>query len=232
LTNLPVALTDQIARLLKENPKSDLIQLLADSFTESGSERNLPQEVKVPTLTKAHTEALARLPEVFGKVRVTEPRRLTDEELTALVEERETIDTLMAVLKKRKEETLRENLANHLDRVAESEGLVNPESAETNDAGHYLVKQDFPVDGTDKKVQAIVSEGRPLVDSARLEELHQQGHISRADYLAITSVPPVARVFDADKARKAILKNPALLNAIAPATRKPKKTLTIKVAKA
>lgn len=225
------ALFTKVAQDLREHPDRDLVQALADAFVEDVSERHGPKDVAIPTLTDAHIKALSHLPEVFAKVKVTEPRRLTHDEIVTLIDERETIDTLLGVLKKRKDETLRENLAYHLDRVAEDEEIVT-EHVETNDAGHYLIKQDLVVDGTGKKVQAIVSEGKPVVDSARLEDLHRAGLISRADYLQITSPPAVTRVFDAEKARRAILKDPSLLAKIAQATKKPKKTLTIKVAKA
>lgn len=229
MTNLPRKITRKIATTLVSDEKADLASLLAEAFRPAVSERSLPAEVKVPELTEAHRAALARLPEVFGKVQVTEPRLLTQQEAAALVEERQTIDLLMGVLKKRKDETLRENLANHLDKTAERTGVAGPETP-TNDAGHYLVKQDVPVEGTGMKVQGIVSEGKATIDSARLKVLHEEGVLTRAEYLALTKVPEVDRVFDAAKARKAILADPSLLDKIAGATRQPSKTFTVKVA--
>lgn len=216
----------QIADTLRSSSDADLVALLVDSFTVTTTS-TAPVPVKIPALTEQHKADLRALPEVFGKVAVTEPRLLTETELRDLVVERDTIDRLMAVLKKRKDETLRENLANHLDRLAEEQGVSTDD---TDAKGHYFVKQDLPVEGTGRKVQRIVAEGRATVDSAMLARLEEEGALTREEYLSLTSLPEVKRNFDPDKARKAVLKNPALLEKIAVAVNAPRKTVTVKVA--
>lgn len=214
---------------LRAKPDADLPALLVEAFVPRTTSTTSPVNVKIPALTEQHRKDLAALPEVFGKVAVTEPRLLSEAELRDLVTERDTIDRLLTVMKKRKDETLRENLANHLDRVAEEQGLVS-EGEETDAKGHYFVKQDAPVEGTGRKVQAIVSESKATVDSGALLDLLNEGILTRAEYLALTSEPEVRRVWDPAKARKAILKDPSLLDKVAQATLAPRRTLTIKVA--
>ena len=225
-TGLDEQAITQIADTLRASKDADLVALLVDSFTVSTTS-TAPMKVKVPVLTDQHRADLKALPEVFGKVQVTEPRLLTEAETRDLVIERDTIDRLLTVLSKRKDETLRENLANHMDRLAEEEGIA---TEETDAKGHYFVKQDVPVEGTGRKIQRIVSEGKASVDSAMLERLHEEGVLTRQEYLSLTSPPTVKRNFDPDKARKAVLKDPALLEKIAAAVKAPRKTNTIKVA--
>lgn len=221
---------DVVLAGLREKVDADLPALLVEAFVPKTDKETVARtSVKVPALTDQNRTDLKVLPEIFGQVQVSEPRALTDTEAKALVEERDVIDRLMLVLKKRKDETLRSNLANHLDALAEEAGLVTEDTPRDKD-GHYIVKQDVPVEGTGRKVQGIVSTGKATVNSADLLDLHNEGILSREEYLALTSVPPVQRVFDPAKAKKAILKNPALIDKIAQATRAPNQTFSVKVA--
>lgn len=221
---------DVVLAGLREKVDADLPALLVEAFVPKTDKETVARtSVKVPALTDQNRTDLKVLPEIFGQVQVSEPRALTDTEAKALVEERDVIDRLMLVLKKRKDETLRSNLANHLDALAEEAGLVTEDTPRDKD-GHYIVKQDVPVEGTGRKIQRIVSEGKASVDSAMLERLHEEGVLSREEYLSLTSPPTVKRNFDPDKARKAVLKDPALLEKIAAAVKAPRKTNTIKVA--
>lgn len=202
---------------------------------EMKKEEVTPAAVKPIRITEEHRAALAAIVEQYGEVAPETPRLLTEQEQAAIVRERDTIDTILNLLKKRKDESIREALANHLDRLAEAEA-GGPEQAEArwgkDKYGHYTVKQDVEVPDTGKKIQGIVGEPKPTVSSAALYQAHLRGDLSREDYLAITKVPEVQRVFDEDKARAAIKKNPAILLKIARATEVPAKTLTIKTAKA
>jgi hypothetical protein len=182
------------------------------------------------SLSDKEKAALARLPEVYGKVMPTKARALTHPEAAAIVEEREVIDTLLKILKSRKDDSIREIIAFHLDSVAADEARTG---AERDDKGHLLLKQEVVVDGTSRKFQRILNEGAPVMPSAAdLLAEYEAGRLTRMEYLALTSVPEVPRVFDPDKARVAFKKDPGLLFRVARLAKPGKKTSTIKVAPA
>ena len=237
-----VVATAEIGTLVKqamiqiETGKATFGEVLASVLHGEVTREEVTPTALVPIkITEEHRAALAAIVEQYGQVAPETPRLLTEAEQVALIKERDTIDTILGLLKKRKDESIREALANHLDRLAEIEA-GGPEAAEAkygkDKHGHYTFKQDVPVPGTDKKIQGIVGEPKPVVSSTALYEAHERGDLTREEYLAITKVPDVKRVFDEEKARAAIKKNPDLMFKIARATEVPAKTLTIKTAKA
>lgn len=221
--------TNQVLDAMRKDEDADIATLLVEAFTPESTSADERQAPAAPTLTDQHLEAMIALPAIFGKVTPSQPRLLTEEEQVEVIKEREIIDTLLSVLKERKDNSLRETLANHLDLLAEEEGLVD-EDTPKDKKGHYYIPMEAPVPGTGKKIQKIVSGPAPKVDSAKLLDLYEAGEITREEYLSLTKVPEVARVFDPVKARKAIRKNPALLGVLAQATTRPNPTITIKVA--
>lgn len=182
----------------------------------------------VPEITDAHREALAKIPLIYGQVTPKIPRLLTKDEQKAIVEERAAIDVVLGLLATRKDTSIREALASHLDKVAEKDGLAT-DTTEKDSRGHYALKQDSPVEGTSVKISRSVSEPKPVISSKSIQEAHEAGLLSREDYLALTSLPEVAREFDEVKASKAIKKNKDLLFRLASATTQAAKTTTIKV---
>lgn len=202
---------------------------LLDHIAQDDAQQEITrQSAAVSPLTDKQKAALSLLPEVFGKVSPEQPRALTSDEAAALVEERETIDTVLSVLSNRKDKTLREALANHLDALLEQSGEVDEDTPRSKD-GHYLVKSSAAVPQTSRKIDAVVSKPSPKVSDALLLDLHENGDLTREEYLSLTVVPEVKRTFNEDKARKAIKKNPALLHKIVKATTRPNPTFTLKV---
>ena len=195
------------------------------------AEEAKPKPPAPMSISDEHRSALRRLPEVYGKVAPTEARLLDPTEQRDLIEERQVIDSLLTLLKKRKDEGIRETIAYHLDAVIEDSG--QGEQFERDAKGHFLVKQDVPVEGTDRKFQRTISDPAPTMPSAAaLLEAVERGEISRAQYLALTEVPEVPRVFSETKARKAIAKDPALMMTLARLATPGKRVATIKVEKA
>lgn len=182
------------------------------------------------SLTPEVIEAIQRLPEVFGKTVVTADRALTNAELKAIVEERATIDKVLTPLTKRKDESIREVLANHMDHKAERD--ENREER-TDAKGHYAPweTQNLPVEGTDLKVQRFATGGKPKLTIAQIEALHAEGKIDRPTYLAITKKPEQPRVLDEDGLHKAIQKDPALFFLLASVAEPTTPTTTVKVVK-
>lgn len=178
-------------------------------------------------LSEAQIDALKRLPEVYGRTTVKTDRKLTEAELVALVEERDLIDLVLAAIDKRKSESIREALANHLDHLVPED---ERDSARKDKRGHLAVKQEVPVPGTGRKVQRIVSGGKPNLTIQHVEELHAEGAIDRKTYLAITRKPDLPRVLDEDGLHKAIQKDPRLFFLLGSKAEPTTPTTTIKVA--
>jgi hypothetical protein len=206
----------------KGTPEFGIAQIVQNA-TEKALDKSAPVVLigsptyKPTKITPAVTEALKRLPEVFGEVNPVEPRLLTDVELVKITRERQTIDVLLAVLKKRKDDEIRDILACHLDLVEEQkygatrvdvrdeDGTLLKERTRTDKNGHYAVKRALPVPDAGVEVERRVSQQSPSISGARLLEAYEAGKISREDYLGLTRA---VRVFDEDKARKQLSSMP------------------------
>lgn len=183
------------------------------------------------SLSDAQKDALKRLPEVYGKVVPKTVRRLTAVEARAIVEERDVIDTIMGVLKTRKDVSIRETIANHLDMLLEGEYTPDQlEEIPLDAKGHYQEKQEASIDGSGRKFQKTISDPKPTLGIAAVEKAHKDGIIDRKTYLKITRKPDLPRVLDEDGLIRAMKADPALLFTLAPLTEKAPSTTTIKVA--
>jgi len=165
-------------------------------------------DISVPKISEEALEAIRRLPEVYGKVVPKTDRQLSRQELVDIVTERQIIDTVLKVIKERKDESIRETLANHLDNVYKQPEGSRPPGTDTK--GHLAVKQDVEVEGLGKKVARSVSGGKPYLDIAGVEMLHAQGKIDRKTYLKITKRTEVPRVLDQEGLVKAMKEDPDL----------------------
>lgn len=187
-----------------------------------------------PTITDEQREALKRLPELYGRVVPEEPRLLEPAELTMIVQERQTIATLLDLLEPRKADTIRETLACHLDLLLEADPEVDTSTLPRDKKGHYAVASEVSVEGTGLKVKRVPTGGKPFMSDADIQAADMSGDLDHKDYLAITSKPVVApprRRFDEEKARAAIKKDPALLFRLASLTHKGEYGTTITVPK-
>lgn len=231
----PVVTDEMVSRLLRivDDSKGKVSFAEAIDQVLTGTVKAVavvPEAPKPVPITEEHRAALTQIAEVYGRVAPSTPRLLNASELKAIVEERAVIDTVVSLLATRKDTSIREALANHADKVAERDALAD-DKTEKDAKGHYALKQDIPVPETALKVSRSVSEPKPVVSSKMLRDLWVEGVLTREEYLSLTTVPEVDRVFDEAKSRKAIKKNPALLAKIAAATTRAPKTTTIKVAK-
>jgi hypothetical protein len=209
--------------------KYTMAEAVAAALGEQAPKPVTPSEAtfQVATITDAQRAALARLPEVYGRVVPEEIRALTGDELAAIADERETINTILTFLETRKADTIRETLANHMDQVLEGKG--DQSQTKRDGRGHYAVKHAVPVPGTDLKVKRSVSNPKPTIDGATIQRLHEAGKLTREEYLALTKMPDVKRNFDEAKAREAFKKDPALLFKVAAAVRQPPPTTSITI---
>jgi hypothetical protein len=168
-------------------------------------------------------KAVAKLPEVFGSVVPNKVRALTPSERVALIEERETIDVILSTLKSRKDEGIRETLANDVDQRIETT-LPEAELATLakDETGHYLHEQYIPVPDKSVRIAREIRVGSPTISQEKLLEAFEEGKLSREEYLACTRE---VRVFDETKARKAIERNPELLAKLAEYATEPGKSV-------
>jgi hypothetical protein len=197
----------------------------------------VPEDIPLPAvITKAQTEALETLAAVYGQVVPTERRALTVIERAALREERETLDQIEGMAKKRKE-SIRTAVLNDLDVAFEEAcpkdddgNLIVPEGIFRNDEGHWVEKSTMPCD--DGKVwERRVSAGSVQLDPSKLLALAEDDEypeFTRKDYLAMTEQ---VRVVDELKAMMHLKKNPALVSAIRKATTAKPATLSLYLSK-
>jgi hypothetical protein len=202
-----------------KDPKATLASVAAALLVEMPEVEALaPAKPTVPApveLTSEIKQALAQVAEVFAAVQPTERRRLSDTEVAALYLERDVVKTVAGVMADR-EENIKEYVRNHLDIVAEETGMVD-DNTPVDGKGHYVVAtkgnpERLNVAGTNQAFSREFRSGKASVDGSRLLDLYEAGDISREDYLAFTRE---VRVFDEDKALKAINDDPKRLEILA-----------------
>jgi hypothetical protein len=203
-----------------KDPKATLASVAAALLQEMPEVEALapavPTAPAVVELTPDVKDALAQIPEVFAAVQPTERRLLSDTEVAALYMERDVVKKVSEVLAGR-EENIKEYVRNHFDIVAEETGRVD-ESTPRDGKGHYVVTSPsdkyevLPVEGTNQVFRREFRSGKAAVDGSRLLDMYEAGDISREDYLAFTRE---MRVFDEDKALKAINDDPKRLEILA-----------------
>lgn len=222
-----VALGSQAYALVADPSKKwtldDLLEMLAGAAAQ-------PREVPAPaaaeevTITDELREALRQLPEVFGGVVPTEPRKLEQAELARITRERDAIARVVTALGKR-DKSIDETVRNHVDAVAREQGITEPVISEGVAKGHVLAAQkgvpfSVAVPGFEDGWQQRLVKGRSEMRLALLNDLYATGTITRAEYLAVTTE---VRVIDEDKVRKMVRKAPIRFLAIvrAATVRKP-----------
>lgn len=179
----------------------------------------VPAHAPVPAvITDEQRLAITKLDTVFGKVVPTDRRKLAPAEVTALVEEKKTLDQLKKLAEDR-HEGMRTTLFNHLDLEAEEAGAAS-EDTPRDKRGHYVLGGEvLGSPGTGKKFTREVREGAPSLDAEALKALiGQEGlDFTNDDYLDMTTQ---TRLVDEHKVMLALKKKPALIQAIKLATRR------------
>lgn len=213
----PVVKRGQLA--LRE-PKASLASVAAAMLQEAPDVEQavapFPAVPKALELTPEVKDALAQVGEVFAAVQPTERRMLTETEVAAVYLERQVVKTVSTALKDR-EETIKEYVRNHFDVAAEVRGDANPESTPRDANGHYVIAslgnpETLHVEGTNEEFRRSSRTSKAGVNGSALLDLYEAGEITRDDYLAFTRE---VRVFDEEKALKAINADPARLEILA-----------------
>lgn len=229
----------QVGRIALRDKTKTLREVAADligpevEFEHSSDLVPFPAVPQTPILTDEDKAALAKLPQVFAGVLVDERRALTQDEVKALFVERETVKQVLTVLKGR-EDVINENVRTHVDVDQERAGVAVPkdvirsgkilvEATPRDASGHYIFASKgkptrVNVPGTNKAFSLEFrsgNDGGVTIDANHLLDLLERNEITRDQYLSLTSE---RRIFDEEKATKAIVKDPTLLEVITKVT--------------
>jgi hypothetical protein len=220
---------------LRKNSDMSLEELAAAITEEVPSFWSMPGQVvpfpEVPTpvvMTPEIQEALNALPAVFGKVNLDKRRTMTEEEILDVYKEHEALKALETALKDRRD-NLKTYVRHHLDVDAEETNRAVPadvfdkkgnkivEASPRDKAGHYVLGEKgkperLHIPGTNMDFSREAASYKAALSGERLTELFEAGEITREEYLAFTRE---VRVFDEDKARKAIAKDKRFLGLLA-----------------
>lgn len=224
-----VPIIERGTQIIRANPDLSLKEIAAAITEEpplhdplmTGGVMPFPPMPDPVVLDEAAVEALRALPEVFGKTNITERRAMTPEENAAVHREMEVVKAVLAVMGNR-EDALKEYVRTSLDVAAEEAGLADPEKSPRDANGHYVLgakgkPERLPIPGTNKAWSREMRGGSTSIDSARLKELYEAEAITKEEYYAFTKE---VRVFDEEKAHKAIFKNPSLLGLLTRITKR------------
>lgn len=194
---------------------SDLLKALSPTAkreVETLGETPLPAAI-----SPDQREALEKVGKVFGAVVPDQRRMLKPAEVTALIDERQTLDEIRKMAESRNE-GIRATIFNHLDVEVEEQGAA--EEAQRDAKGHYLVKGEVRgTPDTDHRFTREIRNSSPSLDASALEALAKDDEypdFTWDDYLSMTTQ---TRVMDENKVMLALKKNPHLVTAIAKATR-------------
>lgn len=189
-------------------------------------------EVPIPLeITAEQRAALFRVIEVFGKVVPSERRKLTPDEVSMLIEEKETLDSIKKMAEARLDTGVKVAIHNHLDVEAEEHGF-GPETSPRNKDGHYVLEGIARGNAASQKVfKREVANYTPTVALSALEALENDPEVQfdHSDFLAITSP---TRVLDENKLMLHMRKNPHLVLALAKAITPGKVVASINLRKA
>jgi hypothetical protein len=180
-----------------------------------------PPAPKPVVLTDEVKASLGALPGVFGQINMTERRALTNEEILAVKSEQDIVREVLAALNGR-DEAIKEMVRHTMDVRAEEAGVAVPKAVKAGNGtvivaatprdkeGHYILSakskpERLPIPQTNMEYSREFRAGSLTIAGSDLDTLHKDGKVSREDYLAFTVEK---RVFDEDKAKKAITDKP------------------------
>lgn len=208
----PVPALDKAVAKVREGTISldDLTDLLAPEPEAVETPEDLPTPA---TITDDERKALARVTDVFGSVVPAKRRKLKPSEVTALIDERDTLDTVEKMCSARKDD-IRTTILNHNDVLVEEEGLAE-DLQRDKDGVHYIHKQSYNGDGSTKRRFSVETRsGSANMNPSVLKALADDPEVedfTHEDYLAMTEQ---TRVFDEHKAMLHLKKNPDLVKHI------------------
>ena len=221
--NTVVIIDESLSRAkvaVRENKSiKEIASIFASEIDAPVANANTPAVPAPLSITPEFVSALKNLPVVFGAVMPAERRELSEEEIATLFAERETLRAVLDLLKNR-DVAISETIRHHIDVEAETSGIAK--TAERDAAGHYILSTPqnpyrVSIVGTNQEWSSEYREGSVSIDTDLLKELADAGEIEREDYLSLTRE---VRVFDENKALKALSDKPERLNIIKQITKR------------
>lgn len=213
------------ALVLSDEKRKQIVALLREGKTpiEAAAAINALAVPKVdtvkapvtPPITKDLKGALRKLPQVYGKVIVSEPTLLDDQQLLDLLQERDVIQEIINPLKKRLEDGIKHTASGHFDKKVEEQYGKSASKIKKDQYGHYLVAGEQPVEGSDKKFTRELREVSPSYNSTSWRQAYDKGEITAEMYLAMTDDPSDQRPLNPAKAQAYIVDHPEALLALA-----------------
>jgi hypothetical protein len=214
---------------LKEGKSlKEVADLIADPLPDlRGYVETIPfPPVPTPVVITPEVEAaIKRLPDVFNKVELSDRRQMTGEELVAVYDEWLVLKAISGLLESRAE-ALKEYVRTHMDvhaeeinvavrkaQVDKTTGEVIVEATSRSNDGHYILSskgnpERANIPTTNKAFSREFRAGTLTLDTSQVEEMFKNEELTREQYLSFTRE---MRVFDEDKAHKAMIDNHALL---------------------
>ncbi len=181
---------------------TDLIKFLRKVPTEKPT----PPSPRATKLSEAVQGAIDKMPQVFGKLQMTEPRKLNDAEIGVLVDEMDSIKVIKKTMADR-EKSLREYALAHGDQIA-------PKDSPLDSAGHKVWKGEVASEDGSATIKYTARAGSPSFSHDKLQELVKAGELTHKEYLGMTTQ---VRVMDEIKILTAVTKNPRLKPIVAKA---------------
>ena len=208
-TEVEQVISTAIEKVGKVASLADLMALLALP------EQSAVQPARIPTakaITPAQQAAVARLPEVFGRVVPTERRALQPVEVTALVDEKITLDDVKKMAEARLKDVTA-TIHNHLDVEYEA---ATPEAERTirDDNGHYIVEGRSGAEDREKEFSRETRQGSSVLNVEALKALdtgEPDALLTHAEFLAMTRQ---VRIVDEARVLDVIRNKPALVRAL------------------
>lgn len=197
----------------------------------SPQQQSEPLPAVIPTakaITPAQSAAMARVPEVYGRVVPVERRTLEPVEAEALVVEKQTLDEV----KKMSEARLKDitvTIHNHLDvLVEENLGGTYEEAPLRDDNGNYVTEGRVGGPGQAQEFAREIKNYAASLNNEGLKEAEALGLMTHDEYLACTQQ---VRVVSEVGIMAALKKNPSLIKAVAHATVPGKKGTAVSLRK-
>lgn len=198
----------QAVLLSSKGDVSGALALLAPPPT-SLEETPKPDLPKPFVLGKARQEALKSAHKFLAERAVTldEARLLTHEEQEALIEEREILDQLEALVKERKA-SIRSMVFNHLDLT------VTDPYAPKDAKGHYLVPGAVTTPEAVVNLTREVSAGTPTISAADLERVADDETIEGIDHQDYLDATDQVRVVNEHKLALVMARKPSVIEGL------------------
>lgn len=202
---------DALVRLTAKMKKGEVVSL-DELLRVAQPEAEVVKPTTVPALEPMDDEdriVVAKLPEVYARVRPAVRRKLEEWEIADLIEERRVLKAVEKLVQKGVED-IKHIILNHMDVGEEERAEGDDPGLPYNDDGHYIphAKVQVGAPGTKKKFSWEPRPTKPSISLMDLVAAEEAGDITHKEFLAMTAQ---RREFDQTKFMAAVAKDPTLI---------------------